>query len=136
MASVMATVLCFLFFFYFFFYFFLKETPRKKEGMKNATTLPPMRTIQLDFAPTKEASFSCVTTGISAWVSFAPELLADLIWHRSFSFRVHHKGPPIKPCGQYTLEASCIQSIPYVRINTATPQHLVNKAFYRKTLHV
>jgi hypothetical protein len=26
--------------------------------------------------------------------------------------------------------------IPYVRINTATPQHLVNKAFYRKTLHV
>jgi hypothetical protein len=27
-------------------------------------------------------------------------------------------------------------SVPYVRINTATPQHLVNKAFYRKTLHV
>jgi hypothetical protein len=26
--------------------------------------------------------------------------------------------------------------VPYVRINTATPQHLVNKAFYRKTLHV
>jgi hypothetical protein len=26
--------------------------------------------------------------------------------------------------------------VPYVRINTAAPQHLVNKAFYRKTLHV
>jgi hypothetical protein len=26
--------------------------------------------------------------------------------------------------------------VPYVRVNTATPQHLVNKAFYRKTLHV
>jgi hypothetical protein len=31
----------------------------------------------------------------------------------------------------------CIETqVPYVRINTATPQHLVNKAFYRKTLHV
>ena len=28
------------------------------------------------------------------------------------------------------------QEVPYVRINTATPQHLVNKAFHRKTLHV
>ena len=26
--------------------------------------------------------------------------------------------------------------VPYVRISTATPQHLVDKAFYRKTLHV
>jgi hypothetical protein len=31
-------------------------------------------------------------------------------------------------------EAGSFSLVPYVRINTATPQHFVNKAFYRKTL--
>jgi hypothetical protein len=38
--------------------------------------------------------------------------------------------------GTHMGRSHSYKSLPYVRINTATPQHLVNKAFHRKTLHV